>query len=317
MSKIYPYGGFWKRLAAFLIDTFILSIPFMLVYGVWIYYVIRPVLPLMSSVSANQPLNAEVLDAMLRVYSAMSLFQIISLLVFWLYYAIMESSRYQATLGKLVLGLKVVGENGQRISFWHATGRTFAKIISAMTVYIGFLIAGANKHKQALHDIIATTYVVDKTYEEGQPLPEVETHYILLSLAILLLLFILLIPFILLGWFIAHADQFQNTPTVPPGIIEQVNTDQNANKIVIPAVTKSSYAVSKLPALRNLPPEQKQPFTENDYAFTFEDNGTVRAQHTDNDYALLMRPDENWPCCQPLVPDGCAEVTDVEVCQAK
>ena len=318
MSKIYPYGGFWKRFAAFLIDAIILTIPFTLIYGIWMVYTIRPLIPLLSTATAGQPPSPELLEAALKIYSAMFGFQIISLIAYWLYHAFMESSRYQATLGKMVLGIKVVGEQGQRISFWHATGRTFAKWVSALTLYVGFLMAGATRRKQALHDIIASTYVVDKTYEPGQPLPEVPSHYVLLVISFIAIWLLMLLPVMLLGWFIAHSDGLRGQEMVPArqNFIEPVNNTLDQQ---LPAIRQlqDKNVLEKLPTLQQLPAEQKQPFTENDYAFTFEDNGTVRAQHTDNDYALLMRPDENWPCCQPLVPDGCAEIVDATVCQAR
>ena len=58
----------------------------------------------------------------------------------WLYFALMESSERGATVGKMALGLRVVTSNGQRLSFMNATGRYFAKIISAIILGIGFLM---------------------------------------------------------------------------------------------------------------------------------------------------------------------------------
>jgi len=78
---------------------------------------------------------------------------------FWIYEAAMESSSKQATLGKMALGLKVTDEQGGRISFARATGRYFAKIISGMILFIGYIMAGFTARKQALHDMIAGTLV--------------------------------------------------------------------------------------------------------------------------------------------------------------
>lgn len=74
----------------------------------------------------------------------------------------MESSKYQGTIGKKVLGIIVTDENGNRITFGRATGRYFAKIISGMTLWVGYIIAGFTDKKQALHDIIANTLVWKK-----------------------------------------------------------------------------------------------------------------------------------------------------------
>jgi len=80
----------------------------------------------------------------------------------WLYYALMESSKNQGTLGKMALGLKVTDMEGNRVSFGRATGRYFGKIISGMIMMIGYILAGLTEKKQALHDIMASCLVVKK-----------------------------------------------------------------------------------------------------------------------------------------------------------
>jgi uncharacterized RDD family membrane protein YckC len=77
----------------------------------------------------------------------------------WLYEALMESSSYQATIGKMVLGMKVTDLYGNRISFGRATGRHFAKILSGMILCIGFIMVGLTERKQGLHDLLAGTLV--------------------------------------------------------------------------------------------------------------------------------------------------------------
>ena len=77
----------------------------------------------------------------------------------WLYEAFMESSSYQATLGKMICGLKVTDLYGNRISFERATGRHFAKWISVAILWIGFIMVGFTERKQGLHDLIAGTLV--------------------------------------------------------------------------------------------------------------------------------------------------------------
>jgi uncharacterized RDD family membrane protein YckC len=78
----------------------------------------------------------------------------------WIYYASLESSAWQATLGKKILGLKVTDLAGNRISFARASGRFFGKILSGMILGIGFLMAGFTERKQALHDILAGCLVL-------------------------------------------------------------------------------------------------------------------------------------------------------------
>jgi uncharacterized RDD family membrane protein YckC len=77
----------------------------------------------------------------------------------WLYEAFMESSSYQATLGKMIFGMKVTDLNGNRISFERATGRHFAKWLSAMILFIGYIMVGFTDRKQGLHDLLAGTLV--------------------------------------------------------------------------------------------------------------------------------------------------------------
>lgn len=78
----------------------------------------------------------------------------------WLYFALQESSKWQATVGKRALGIKVVGLDGKRISFGRATVRHFSKMLSRMILMIGFLMVIWTKKKQGLHDMIASTLVV-------------------------------------------------------------------------------------------------------------------------------------------------------------
>jgi uncharacterized RDD family membrane protein YckC len=85
---------------------------------------------------------------------------LLSLLLDWLYFALLESSAGQATLGKSVLGLAVTNTRGERISFGRATGRYFAKFLSALILGVGFLMVGWTRRKQGLHDFIAGTLVV-------------------------------------------------------------------------------------------------------------------------------------------------------------
>lgn len=83
----------------------------------------------------------------------------------WLYYALCESSRFQATLGKKVLGLKVVNLKGEKVNFLQASGRYFGKLLSRMTLMFGFVMVAFTKKRQALHDKIAKTLVIHASSE--------------------------------------------------------------------------------------------------------------------------------------------------------
>ncbi|MEC7875542.1 MAG: RDD family protein, partial [Pseudomonadota bacterium] len=76
------------------------------------------------------------------------------------YWAGMESSSKQATYGKRMFGLKVTDEEGFKIGFWHACGRYLAKVLSFLTLFIGFLMAAFTEKKQALHDKVGKTLVI-------------------------------------------------------------------------------------------------------------------------------------------------------------
>jgi uncharacterized RDD family membrane protein YckC len=76
----------------------------------------------------------------------------------------MESSVKQGTVGKMILGIKVTTINGGRISFARATGRFFAKILSSLFLFIGYIMAAFTQRKQALHDIIAETLVIERIF---------------------------------------------------------------------------------------------------------------------------------------------------------
>ena len=82
----------------------------------------------------------------------------------WLYYALLESSTWQGTVGKKALGLTVTDMEGRRVTFARATGRFFSRLITGMVpLAIGYILAGITAKKQALHDMIAGTLVMRKT----------------------------------------------------------------------------------------------------------------------------------------------------------
>ncbi len=80
----------------------------------------------------------------------------------WYYNARMVSGEMQATLGKRCMGLKVTTLDGDRISFGQASGRHFAKFLSTFALFVGFLIAPFTRRKQALHDMVAGTLVIER-----------------------------------------------------------------------------------------------------------------------------------------------------------
>jgi uncharacterized RDD family membrane protein YckC len=82
------------------------------------------------------------------------------LLVPWFYFSFLESSRWQATVGKSVLRLYVADLEGHRLTRGRAMGRNLAKYLSNLTVGVGHLMCGLTKKKQALHDVLAGCLVL-------------------------------------------------------------------------------------------------------------------------------------------------------------
>ncbi len=148
------HAGFWRRSAAYLIDAIIVG-----VIG-WLVGMV-----LLLGLVASGSMTAMVTGVVLNYFVVIA--------IYWLYFALQESSAAQATLGKRAFGIKVTDEHANRIGFGRATGRFFGKIISALIANIGFMLAGWTERKQALHDMMASTFVVFRDVEPGQPLPSV------------------------------------------------------------------------------------------------------------------------------------------------
>jgi uncharacterized RDD family membrane protein YckC len=120
------FGGFWVRVVAYFLDAILLVI-------------------------------AQVI--LMQIIKNEATLQGVNFLLTWLYFAGLESMA-GATLGKMVLGLSVTDEQGNNISFLRATGRYFAKIISALILCIGYIMVAWDGRKQGLHDKMAVTLVV-------------------------------------------------------------------------------------------------------------------------------------------------------------
>ncbi len=122
------YAGFWVRFGAVIIDAFVIGLIIQL------------------------PLNLLLSDATAK--------QLILGLVGLIYETLMVSSKWQGTLGKMALHLKVTDLNGNRLTLNRSVGRYLAKILSAITICIGYIMIAFTKKKQGLHDILAKTLVL-------------------------------------------------------------------------------------------------------------------------------------------------------------
>lgn len=145
------YAGFWHRFAAFAIDSALIGVVTALILTVFS----MAVAIFSSSTRGGSPSDA--------FFTAVGFITFLTAAVpGWLYFSIMESSSKQATLGKMALGIRVTDIAGGRLSFRKASGRHFGKIISAVIVLLGFVMAAFTQKKQALHDLIAGTLVMDR-----------------------------------------------------------------------------------------------------------------------------------------------------------
>jgi uncharacterized RDD family membrane protein YckC len=145
-----PYGNPGLRFAAFFIDQILLAMlffPLGVVLGI----------VLVASNGGRPPDPATEAAVQLAI-------NVLAIFVTWFYFAFMESSSFQATFGKMAVGLRVTDLNGERLSFGHATGRFFAKILSNLTCCIGYLMILTSDKRQGLHDSVAKTLVL-----EGKP----------------------------------------------------------------------------------------------------------------------------------------------------
>lgn len=159
-AVLEDHAGFWKRVAAYILDVIVLYIPNNLL-----------IMRAMGDGAAQEAMKQTMLTApgdphvMMAAYSqyyaTMGTALIITAVLTWLYFAVCESSPWQATLGKLALGIRVTDLEGRRISFPRALGRYLAKILSALIVGIGFLMVGWTRRKQGLHDMICSTLVLN------------------------------------------------------------------------------------------------------------------------------------------------------------
>jgi uncharacterized RDD family membrane protein YckC len=153
------YAGFWKRVLAYLIDAFVLYFPFSLLE-----------LPF-GMRKAYETLNQQVLAADTDLQAAVEAYRhfyieqwpyfLTTMVIGWLYFAVCESSSWQATIGKLALGMRVTDLHGARISFPRALGRYAGKLLSSFLMCIGFLLVAFTQRKQGLHDMLANTLVLN------------------------------------------------------------------------------------------------------------------------------------------------------------
>src|SRR5690242_14041054 len=150
------YAGFWLRVVAAIIDGLLIGIPFV----VMVLLIFASALPTLRDLGATTNPNPFPLISLLL--PRLLLLAALGLVGTWLYWSLLESSSWQATLGKKALGLYVTDLTGAPISFGKASGRFFAgrgiayvPSIGGLYFLVDCIMAGVTEKKQALHDMIA------------------------------------------------------------------------------------------------------------------------------------------------------------------
>ena len=134
---------FWKRFIAITIDVLLLNF-----------------LVLLLSIGMGFVIGGMMQDKELMLSSVQYLAPV-GVLIFWLYFALQESSTKQATLGKRLMGIYVTSTDETQLTFVQASIRHFSKYLSSI-LFIGFIMAIFTKKRQALHDLIADAVVLKK-----------------------------------------------------------------------------------------------------------------------------------------------------------
>lgn len=162
------YATFPRRFVAYLIDISIMA----LLSDLLTSYIVAPIISPWITNVFNTAVNSgpditssgatSIFSNMFKIWGAvMGVGLLISFIIYFIYYVFFNSSKLQATPGKIVLGLLVTDKSGGKINFLRSLGRTAASIISSVILYIGYLFPLFTAKKQTLHDIIASTVVVD------------------------------------------------------------------------------------------------------------------------------------------------------------
>jgi len=135
------YGGFWIRVGAAITDGIIL----------W-----------MLEMVITLPISMGIGRAGRQPFAMFGISMILNMGIAVLYESAFVVYK-GATPGKLALSLEVIREDGTRPGWGLAVGRYFAKLVSSLTMGVGFIMAGLDDEKRALHDRICNTRVIRKS----------------------------------------------------------------------------------------------------------------------------------------------------------
>lgn len=151
------FASFGERAGAIILDGFILVIP------IFIFSAIAIVVFGMGEEFMEDLQNSSPSSIADTVSKYNWIFSLVQVVLVWTYEAVMYSSKWQGTIGKRVMGLVVVDDQGNRLSFLHALGRAMVKSFSGIICYIGYFVMLFSEKHQTLHDSIAKTLVLKDT----------------------------------------------------------------------------------------------------------------------------------------------------------
>jgi uncharacterized RDD family membrane protein YckC len=177
-AATFDYAGFWQRFGAWVIDLIILTIPSMLaMYFLGGMEAYKHFLEQVQAGGASGDMSAALRDYAAATESS----QVASLVITFLYYAFFEASKWQATPGKLALRLRVTDIHGQRLTLARAAARNIVRLaglIFGLIPIICYLAVAWTQRKQGLHDLMASTLVLNGTAQEQPPeRPQSSTHH--------------------------------------------------------------------------------------------------------------------------------------------
>jgi uncharacterized RDD family membrane protein YckC len=136
------YAGFFRRFVAFLIDSIAIRIALLALLGF--------------------DVRDEIHISHWGLLNLFSISTLIGELLVAAYFVGMESSSWQATLGKRLLGIRVTDTSYRRISTGTALIRHFSKYLSAVIFMLGYIWVIFDDRRQAWHDKLAGTYVISQ-----------------------------------------------------------------------------------------------------------------------------------------------------------
>lgn len=155
-SGFVRYGGFWRRFAAVIVDGIILAIPMRILQSVLLTAMGISAAPLTQGPNARPEEFLRALGPFFEMLGVTALAGLVIGCTYETFFLV----KFGATPGKMALGVKVVRSDGSNIQTGRAIGRYFAKMLSAIILYIGFIMAGFDSQKRALHDMICDTRVI-------------------------------------------------------------------------------------------------------------------------------------------------------------